>query len=74
MGRRWLGEMAGGWEVESISIYQCMVNSSNGKTFLKSTLNQFLILPSWTWGDGATIREHPEMRRRQTDSALTFLM
>ena len=28
------------------------------------TLIKFPIWPSWTWGDGATIRGHPEKRRR----------
>ena len=28
------------------------------------TLIKFPIWPSWTWGDGATIRDHPEKRRR----------
>ena len=26
------------------------------------TLIKFSIWPSWTWGDGATVRDHPEMR------------
>ena len=40
----------------------CMVISSYGQTFLNLTLIKFPIWPSWTWGDGATVRDHPEMR------------
>ena len=39
-----------------------MVISSYGQTFLNLTLIKFPIWPSWTWGDGATVRDHPEMR------------
>ena len=39
----------------------CMVFSSNAKILLILTF-KFPTLATWTWGDGDTVRDHPEMR------------
>ena len=39
----------------------CMVFSSNAKILLILTF-KFPTLAPWTWGDGDTVRYHPEMR------------